>query len=88
MKLPNEYANPHYQFSADHKELKEAIGKIYINGHRNDIGYRIVHLLRRSGFTQEDVENIFKELHDPQSSDYADTLVEAYDMLIKMILLD
>ena len=70
----NEYANPHYKFSSDHKELKENIRNIYINGHRNEIGYRIAHLLRRSGFEQETVENIFKELHDSQSSDYADTI--------------
>ena len=70
----NEYANPHYNFSSDNKELKEIIRNVYINGHRNEIGYRIVHLLRRSGFEQETVENIFKELHDSQSSDYADTI--------------
>lgn len=70
----DEYSNPHYTFSSSHKELKEMIGKAYIKGHRNEIGYRIVHVLRRSGFEQEEVENIFKELHDPQSSDYADTI--------------
>lgn len=70
----DEYANPHYNFSSEHKELKENIRHIYINGHRNEIGYRIVHLLRRSGFDQTTVENIFKELHDSQSSDYADTI--------------
>lgn len=70
----DEYANPHYSFSSDHKELKEMIGKLYINGHRNEIGYRIIHVLRRSGFTQEEVENIFQELHNSQSSDYADTI--------------
>ena len=70
----DEYANPHYNFSSDHKELKEIIRNVYINGHRNEIGYRIVHLLRRSGFEQMEVENIFKELHDSQSSDYSDTI--------------
>ena len=70
----DEFANPHYTFSSDNKELKENIGKVYINGHRNEIGYRIIHVLRRSGFKREEVENIFKELHNPQSSDYADTI--------------
>lgn len=70
----DEYANPHYSFSSDHKELKEMIGKVYINGHRNEIGYRIIHVLRRSGFKQEEVEQIFRELHDSQSSDYANTI--------------
>ena len=70
----DEYANPHYNFSSDHKELKEMIKNVYINGHRNEIGYRIVHLFRRSGFEQKTVENIFKEFHDSQSSDYADTI--------------
>ena len=70
----DEYANPHYSFSSDNKELKEMIGKVYINGHRNEIGYRIIHVLRRSGFKQEEVEQIFRELHDSQSSDYANTI--------------
>ena len=69
-----EYANPHYAFTSEHKELKEMLAKVYINGHRNEIGYRAVHVLRRSGFDQETVENIFQELHDPQSSDYAKTI--------------
>lgn len=70
----DEFANPHYTFSSENKELKENIGKVYINGHRNEIGYRTIHVLRRSGFSKEEVENIFKEIHDPQSSDYADTI--------------
>ena len=70
----DEYANPHYSFSSDNKELKEMIGKVYINGHRNEIGYRIIHVLRRSGFKQEEVEQIFRELHDSQSIDYANTI--------------
>ena len=70
----DEYANPHYSFSSDNKELKDMIGKVYINGHRNEIGYRIIHVLRRSGFKQEEVEQIFRELHDSQSSDYANTI--------------
>ncbi|MEE3489344.1 MAG: DUF5906 domain-containing protein [Methanobrevibacter sp.] len=71
---PDEHANPHYNFSSDREELKEMIGKVYIAGHRNEIGYRIVHVLRRSGFTQEEVESIFQELHITGSSDYADTI--------------
>ena len=70
----DEYANPHYTFSSEHEELKEMIEKVYINGHRNEIGYRIVHVLRRSGFTQEEVENIFQELHITESADYIDTI--------------
>ena len=70
----DEFANPHYTFSSENKELKENIGKVYINGHRNEIGYRTIHVLRRSGFSKEEVENIFKEIHDLQSSDYADTI--------------
>ncbi len=71
---PEEHANPHYDFGSDREELKEMIEKVYITGHRNEIGYRIVHVLRRSGFAQEQVEQIFKELHDSHSSDYADTI--------------
>lgn len=70
----DEYANPHYTFSSENKELKEMIKKVYIQGHRNEIGYRIIHVLRRSGFEREEVEDIFKELHDNQSSDYAETI--------------
>lgn len=70
----DEYANPHYKCSSKHEELIEMIGKVYIQGHRNEIGYRTVHVLRRSGFSEENVEEIFKELHDQQSSDYTDTI--------------
>lgn len=70
----DEYANPHYTFSSENKELKEMIKKVYIPGHRNEIGYRIIHVLRRSGFEREKVEDIFKELHEHQSSDYAETI--------------
>lgn len=70
----DEHANPHYNFRSDNEELKEMIGKVYSIGHRNEIGYRIVHVLRRSGFTQEEVESIFQELHITGSADYTDTI--------------
>lgn len=70
----DEHANPHYNFRSDNEELKEMIGKVYSIGHRNEIGYRIVHVLRRSGFTQEEVESIFQELHSTGSADYTDTI--------------
>lgn len=70
----DEYANPHYTFSTEKQELKDMIKKVYIQGYRNEIGYRIIHVLRRSGFEREEVEDIFKELHDHQSSDYAETI--------------
>ena len=70
----DEYANPHYTFSAEKQELKDMLKKVYIQGHRNEIGYRIVHVLRRSGFERKEVEDIFKELHEQQSSDYAETI--------------
>lgn len=70
----DEHANPHYNFSSENEKLMENLRNVYINGHRNEIGYRIIHVLRRSGFTQEKVENIFKELHDLESNDYAETI--------------
>ena len=69
-----EYANPHYHFNADKGELMKMIKQLYGNGHRNEIGYRIVHVLRRSGFKKEDIEAIFKELHKDTSDEYMETI--------------
>lgn len=84
----NESANPYYKLNSDSGKLTEMIGKVYVEGYRNEIGYRIVHLLRRSGFTKEQVENIFKSFHD-SNKDYKNTIYgsikSAYDKDIKQL---
>jgi len=69
----SEKENPNYKFNGQHKELKEIISKVYLPSVRNEIGFRIVHLLRRSNFSQEEVEDIFKELHEDYN-DYKETI--------------
>jgi len=69
----SEEANPNYKFNGKHKELLEIISKVYLPSVRNEVGFRIVHLLRRSNFSQEEVEDIFKELHE-DIKDYNSTI--------------
>ena len=69
----SEKANPNYKFKGQHKELKEIISKVYLPSVRNEVGFRIVHLLRRSNFSQSEVEDIFKDLHE-DITDYNKTI--------------
>lgn len=69
----HEGANPNYKFTSDNSELLEQISKVYVQGQRNVIGYRFVHLLRRSGYAKEDVEAIFRELHTSED-DFKETI--------------
>ena len=69
-----EGANPNYNFNSNNKELKEIIAKIYVKGQRNEIGYRLIHLLRRTGYSKAEVEDIFKDLHGSNSKSYAETI--------------
>ena len=69
----SEKANSNYNFKGEHKELLENISKVYLPSCRNEVGFRIVHLLRRSNFEKSDVEEIFKQLHEDQS-DYNETI--------------
>lgn len=69
----SEEANPNYKFKGEHEELLNIISKVYLPSVRNEVGFRIVHLLRRSNFSQEEVENIFKQLHE-DLSDYNSTI--------------
>lgn len=68
-----EATNSNYKFKGEHKELLEIISKVYLPSVRNEVGFRIVHLLRRSKFSQEEVENIFKQLHT-DITDYNKTI--------------
>lgn len=69
----HEGASPNYHFTSDNKDLKEEISKVYVEGQRNVIGYRFVHLLRRSGYAKEEVEAIFRELHTSED-DFKETI--------------
>lgn len=70
----DESDNPYYTFNSNIDKLEEMIAKIYVEGHRNEIGYRIVHLLRRSGYSKEEVESLFKRLHKSNTKDYKNTI--------------
>ena len=69
----SEEANPNYKFKGKDKELLNIISKVYLPSCRNEVGFRIIHLLRRSNFSQEEVENIFKQLHE-DIKDYKKTI--------------
>ena len=69
----SEKANPNYKFNGQYEELKRIISKVYLPSCRNEVGFRIVHLLRRSKFTQSEVEDIFKDLHE-DITDYNKTI--------------
>ena len=69
----SEKADPNYKFKGQHKKLKEIISKVYLPSCRNEVGFRIVHLLRRSNFSQAEVEDIFKDLHE-DITDYNKTI--------------
>ena len=70
----DESDNPYYTFNSNIDKLEEMVAKIYVEGHRNEIGYRIVHLLRRSGYSKEEVESLFKRLHKSNNKDYKNTI--------------
>lgn len=69
----SEKANPNYKFKGEHEELLNIISKVYLPSYRNEVGFRIVHLLRRSNFSQAEVESIFKQLHEDEL-DYNKTI--------------
>lgn len=68
-----EGVNPNYKFKGEHEELLGIISKVYLPSVRNEVGFRIVHLLKRSNFSKEEVESIFKELHE-DFTDYKKTI--------------
>ena len=65
--------NINYNFTSTNKKLKEMIAKVYLPSCRNEVGFRIVHLLKRSNFSKQEIEDIFKELHQ-NSKDYKETI--------------
>ena len=71
---PEEKQNPHYTFKANTTKLKDNIDKIYTPGNRNELGYRVVHVLRRAGYTQDEVEELFLDLHYGNMKDFNETI--------------
>ena len=58
-----------YNFkSKDHKQLKEMILEIYPES-LNFFPYKVIHLLKRTGFTKEEVEAIFHDI-EPNPTEY------------------
>ena len=65
----SEVGNIAYKFSSeDHKELKENILKIYPES-LNFFPYKVIHLLKRTGFNKEEVEAIFHDV-EPNIKEY------------------
>lgn len=74
--------NINYNFTSTNKKLKEIIAKVYLPSCRNEVGFRIVHLLKRSNFSKQEIEDIFKELHQ-NSKDYKETIQGSIDHAFK-----
>lgn len=74
--------NINYNFTSTNKKLKEMIAKVYLPSCRNEVGFRIVHLLKRSNFSKQEIEDIFKELHQ-NSKDYKETIQGSIDHAFK-----
>lgn len=70
----HENNNPFYKPQTNKTTLTEMIKNIYVPGSRNEIGYRVVHVLRRAGYTQEEVEEIFLKIHNNDQQDYKETI--------------
>lgn len=77
-------ADVKYTFNGTEEELATNFKIMYRQGHRNLIGYKMIHLLRRSGWTKQQTKNFFKSLNVPKCYDknvrsWIDT---AYDIKI------
>lgn len=70
----HENDNPFYNPQTDKTTLAKMIKNIYVPGSRNEIGYRVVHVLRRAGYSQEDVEEIFLDIHDGNRKEFNETI--------------
>ena len=70
----HENDNPFYNPQTDKTTLAKMIKNIYVPGSRNEIGYRVVHVLRRAGYSQEEVEEIFLEIHDGNRKEFNETI--------------
>ena len=65
----SEVGNVAYNFkSEDHKKLKEMILEIYPES-LNFFPYKVIHLLKRTGFSKEEVEAIFHDI-EPNPKEY------------------
>ena len=65
----SEVGNIAYNFkSDDHKKLKEMILEIYPES-LNFFPYKVIHLLKRTGFSKEEVEAIFHDI-EPNPTEY------------------
>ena len=65
----SEVGNVAYNFkSNDHKKLKEMILEIYPES-LNFFPYKVIHLLKRTGFNKEEVEAIFHDI-EPNEKEY------------------
>ena len=65
----SEIGNIAYKFkSEDHKKLKEMILEIYPES-LNFFPYKVIHLLKRTGFSKEEVEAIFHDV-EPNPTEY------------------
>lgn len=78
----SEGVNPNYKFKGEHKKLTEVISKVYLPSVRNEVGFRIIHLLKRSNFQKGEVENIFRQLHEDEA-DYNETIKGSIDHAYK-----
>jgi len=70
----HENDNPFYKPQTDKTTLAKMIKNIYVPGSRNEIGYRVVHVLRRAGYSQEEVEEIFLDIHDGNRKEFNETI--------------
>lgn len=70
----HENDNPFYNPQTDKTTLAKMIKNIYVPGSRNEIGYRVVHVLRRAGYSQEEVEEIFLDIHDGNRKEFNETI--------------
>lgn len=61
--------NVKYTFNGNEKDLANNFKIMYRQGHRNLIGYKMIHLLRRSGWSKSKVTNFFKSLKVPKCYD-------------------
>ena len=65
----SEVGNIAYKFSSTtHEELKKMILEIYPES-LNFFPYKVIHVLKRSGFSKEEVESIFHDV-EPDSKEY------------------
>lgn len=70
----HENNNPFYKPQTNKATLTKMIKNIYVPGSRNEIGYRVVHVLRRAGYSQDEVEEIFLDIHDGNRKEFNETI--------------